>query len=81
MADVIDQAQEYDELFRRNALTAHLNKSKMAMPPKRRPARTKRECADCGVSIPVKRLKANPAATRCVACQILVEQGVATPCS
>jgi hypothetical protein len=41
MTDVIDQAQEYDELFRRNALTAHLNKSKMAMPPKRRPARTK----------------------------------------
>lgn len=31
-------------------------------------------CADCGTAIPVARLVANPAATRCVACQELHEK-------
>lgn len=74
MTDIIDQAQENDELFSQNALTAHLNKSKIATPPKRRFTMTKRKCKDCDTPIPAKRLKANPAATRCVVCQTLAER-------
>ena len=37
------------------------------------------ECTDCGASIPVQRLVANPAATRCVDCQELHEKTYATP--
>lgn len=32
------------------------------------------ECIDCGKAIPVERLKAQPTATRCVACQSAYEQ-------
>jgi phage/conjugal plasmid C-4 type zinc finger TraR family protein len=31
-------------------------------------------CEDCGAAIPAARLVANPAATRCVACQSLHEK-------
>lgn len=31
-------------------------------------------CLDCGVAIPVTRLRANPTATRCTACQTVVER-------
>lgn len=32
------------------------------------------QCVDCGAAIPLARLVANPAATRCVACQALHER-------
>ena len=36
-------------------------------------------CVDCGVAITLQRLEANPAAARCIECQILYEQQYAQP--
>ena len=33
------------------------------------------ECMDCGVDIPVDRLRAQPTAKRCIACQEAFERG------
>ncbi|MGD0278104.1 MAG: TraR/DksA family transcriptional regulator [Smithella sp.] len=71
MGDIIDQAQQSDELFRANALGKLLSRKQHA--PLIR-IQKKRNCEDCGESIPAKRLKANPAATRCVTCQTLAEK-------
>jgi DnaK suppressor protein len=69
--DVFDRAQENDELFRKNALNKQLEKTRSllssAIP-------TNRECEDCGKPIPKARLKANPAAIRCVPCQTKYER-------
>ncbi len=74
MADDIDRAQQYDEMYRDQALNAHLNKlrSGAGMPPMEfgRPV----ECVDCGEPIEPKRLQANPTAVRCIACQTILEQ-------
>lgn len=37
------------------------------------------ECADCGADIPFTRLRANPMATRCTACQSVYERTHAAP--
>jgi phage/conjugal plasmid C-4 type zinc finger TraR family protein len=73
MSDIIDQAQECDEIFRQSSLQNHF-KNKIATPPESRLAMTNRECEDCGEPIPPKRLKVNPEATRCVTCQTLAEK-------
>lgn len=36
------------------------------------------QCADCATDIPFTRLQANPAATRCIACQSLYERSHGT---
>lgn len=70
--DIFDQAQERDALFRENALKNQLAKTRPIVTPCAKV--TKRNCADCDTPIPAKRLKANPAATRCVVCQTLAER-------
>lgn len=74
MGDIIDKAQENDELFRQVSLETQLRKSKISMPHKARLAMTTENCEDCDEPIPAKRLKANPAATRCVECQTKYER-------
>ena len=71
MGDIIDQAQENDELFRRVSLDKHFSQQ-----PNTGAIRVLRptNCADCGEPIPAKRLKANPQATRCVECQTEYER-------
>jgi DnaK suppressor protein len=74
--DVFDQAQANDELFRDAALKEHLAEVKRAASiVKRKLVHAGRSCLDCGKPIPAKRLKANPAAIRCVPCQTKYEQG------
>jgi DnaK suppressor protein len=67
--DIFDQAQENDELFRENSLKEHFKKSPSPLPSPLKGEGKKRDCLDCGEAIPKKRLKVNPAATRCVECQ------------
>ncbi|MFA5423053.1 MAG: TraR/DksA family transcriptional regulator [Phycisphaerae bacterium] len=72
MGDIIDKAQENEELFRRNALKNHFaGKSSSSL---KRTGKLKRKCKGCGEPIPKERLKANPEATRCVKCQENVEK-------
>jgi phage/conjugal plasmid C-4 type zinc finger TraR family protein len=66
--DIFDQAQEKDELFRDNALKEHFSKRRSRLRV------SGGICEDCGEPIPKKRLKANPAATRCITCQALAER-------
>ena len=68
--DIFDQAQAHDELFRKQALAAQLNKAR----PGNAPLATQRDCVDCGEPIPAKRLEVNPAAIRCVRCQAKAER-------
>jgi len=84
MSDIIDKAQENDELFRRVSLEKHFAGRETARSGNtpytaaniveiiRRPSRIK--CETCDEPIPAKRLKANPQATRCVECQTLAEK-------
>jgi DnaK suppressor protein len=76
MGDSIDKAQEYDQIFRQNALDKHFagrNSARSGNTPYI-PATTNRECEDCGKTIPANRLKANPAARRCIECQTRKEK-------
>jgi DnaK suppressor protein len=77
MGDIIDKAQENDELFRRTSLEKHFAR-RISPSPQSSPHKgeevIKRMCLDCKEPIPAKRLKANPAATRCVECQELTEK-------
>ena len=79
--DEIDQAQQNDELFRRNALNKHFGRSpeyllrKGVLPNRSRtvhgagPGSGPRLCTDCGDKIDAGRLEARPGATRCIDCQ------------
>jgi hypothetical protein len=42
----------------------------------KRPARGRPLCEECGRPIPIKRLRANPFATRCYVCQVEVEHSI-----
>jgi phage/conjugal plasmid C-4 type zinc finger TraR family protein len=64
MGDIIDKAQQNDELFRQASLEKHFAKTRTGVLPY-----APTNCADCGKPIPAKRLKAEPQATRCVDCQ------------
>jgi DnaK suppressor protein len=72
--DIFDRAQQQDEFFRKEALKKHFAKNKIATPSESRLAMTNRQCRGCGELIPEKRLKANPEAIRCIACQEKVEK-------
>lgn len=66
MADDADVAQAHEEARRDNALArarARLPKGVAA-----------RDCTDCGERIPVKRRKAVPGCSRCVACEEIAER-------
>lgn len=78
--DEIDQAQQNEELFRRNALNKHFGRSPKNPLRKGLPSRPAtvhgagpgagpRLCADCCAEIDMARLVANPSATRCLDCQ------------
>jgi DnaK suppressor protein len=72
MGDIIDKAQQNEELFRNNALRKHFA-GRSPSPVKGKGVKA-RKCIGCGEPIPEKRLKANPAARRCIDCQELVEK-------
>ena len=75
--DEADYGQQNDEFFRQEALRVHFRRAgfngtgfngdtlRQDVPIKSCP----RECLDCGDEIGKARMKANPAATRCVECQ------------
>jgi len=71
MADDIDRAQHYDELYRTQALNSHYDRRRKSTGLHRNPAggTGSSECIDCGDSIEPARLNAMPHAVRCVACQ------------
>lgn len=63
--DIIDSAQEREDLFKDQALAA-----------RQRPSTHKKslsECVDCGEPIPGLRREAVPGCTRCVGCQSVKE--------
>lgn len=72
MADELDRAQAASEVYERAAMQAH----KAAGVARHAPGCARQEaCLDCGKPIPLARLKAYPAATRCVPCQEINERG------
>lgn len=60
--DDIDQAQEREALYQAQQLAAQARRAGLDK------AGCK-ECTDCGITIPAKRRRAMPSATRCVDCQ------------
>ena len=62
MTDLVDRAQEAEEQYRQDALRAHRERAS-------RVTHARRQCADCGTTIPQRRLEALPGATRCTPCQ------------
>jgi len=71
MADDIDRAQHYDELYRTQALNSHYDRRRKSTGLHRNPAggTGSAECTDCGEPINQARIMAMPQATRCVECQ------------
>jgi DnaK suppressor protein len=67
MADIADKAQAVEEQLMEAALSRRVSVD----PLDRRVVlgQTGGECLDCGEEIPEARLRANPAALRCVDCQ------------
>ena len=64
MSDIIDRAQQYDEIFRQSAIAVHFAER---MADNAVPAT--RDCIDCGERIDKARRVAVPSAVRCVGCQ------------
>lgn len=77
MMDIIDHAQELDEMFREQSLIAN-RKSRESCVNGQTEERFVRDgvhyCLDCGDEIPLARIEANPAAVRCVDCQAKKER-------
>lgn len=71
MADEIDRAQHYDELYREQALAAHFSKLRKSASTS---APFQGECIDCGEPIEPSRLLAMPNAVRCIECQTRKER-------
>lgn len=67
MADLIDQAFEYEQANLTEALYQHANRAATENNPDI-------ECVECGVEIPEARRKARPGCLRCVTCQEDLEQ-------
>ena len=66
MSDVFDKAQELEESFREKAIAHQLNRAQ------ENPDEDEfgnRYCLSCGGIVPPERVKAHPAAVRCVSCQ------------
>ena len=72
MADELDRAQAASEVYERAAMQSLARRRTFQPIPG---GRQWLECEDCGKPIPHARLKANPAATRCVSCQETHERG------
>lgn len=70
MTDQLDEAQRLAELQRDDALASHHRRVDQV-----RATHGRRECIDCGDSIPDKRRLAIPGCQRCVACQADFERG------
>ena len=68
MMDIIDKAQENDELFRRTALDDHFRRRRQGI-KRAEPESDCRYCRDCGEEIEPGRLEAVPGAVRCIDCQ------------
>jgi phage/conjugal plasmid C-4 type zinc finger TraR family protein len=66
--DEVDHAQMISEVYE-TAMLRQRARNKAALPEFRR------TCEDCGGVIPARRRRANPSATRCIACQAKVEHG------
>jgi len=64
VADVVDDAQKFQELH----LELALKKAKAASKPL-----SDGFCIDCGINIPQKRIEFNPSVERCVDCQTIIE--------
>jgi len=75
MADELDRAQAASEVYENAAMRSH-SARRFSPSPHPSPARGEGvKCEDCDKPIPAARLKANPAATRCVSCQTKFECG------
>ena len=71
--DLVDRANVVAEAFRRRSLDVTLGRNERPSKFTRRRVKHRR-CERCGKRIPPARLKVLPSATRCVACQRLIEQ-------
>lgn len=71
MTDTGDEAQALDEFFRETAL-----RRRIPEPLDRREqlGQAAGHCLSCGDEIPSERLRANPAALRCIDCQAETER-------
>ncbi|MBK8157972.1 MAG: TraR/DksA C4-type zinc finger protein [Rhodospirillaceae bacterium] len=70
MADEMDQVQRLNEFHRDRALEAQQRRVRVdAAEPGRK------DCRDCGETIPAARRRAQPNARRCRSCQDDFEQG------
>jgi DnaK suppressor protein len=71
MADEIDRAQQYDEMYRTQALNTHFDRRRKRTGLHRDLAggTGSAECTDCGEPINPSRILAMPHAIRCVECQ------------
>lgn len=72
MMDEIDLAQENDEFYRQQALREHYRRANIGDALPQDAANIL--CLDCGEEIGAARMKANPAAVRCVDCQEKIER-------
>ena len=68
--DIIDQAQEFDQLFRDWAL----RRRRLHREGNEEASIQLAYCIDCGFEITEERLKVKPDAVRCVDCQALHER-------
>lgn len=76
MGDVLGRAQAVSEVYQDAAMRAFRARTACTGCNKtRRPTLTAYVCEGCGRIIPPARMKANPAATRCVPCQEKYERG------
>lgn len=76
MTDDIDRAQALEQQLRQDALDRH--RALHAPAPADQTPVEARSCAACGDPIPLRRLVAQPDATRCRFCQELVEDAEET---
>jgi phage/conjugal plasmid C-4 type zinc finger TraR family protein len=75
--DEADRAQEMTEVYEDAAMQS-LAKRRAGCDYTRPPRITCRTCVDCGHILPRARLKAHPAAIRCIKCQSIFETGGTT---
>lgn len=72
MSDIVDRAQEREQVNLHRALRSHAERAAVRAAPL--VVDGKRVCTDCFDPLTKKRLKANPDAVRCVDCQELKEK-------
>ncbi|PSU49471.1 conjugal transfer protein TraR [Photobacterium frigidiphilum] len=66
MTEALDQAQEFETLYRDQSLRHQLASRPQELPDEDEHGRY---CLSCGLTIPLDRLEAAPNAVRCVPCQ------------